>query len=316
MNRSFVKLRAATFIGSMVLASATSTRADVFRDVLYGLGYAGFDIVGQRNVLSGGTDFSISRNFIGNELDFGVWDLTMQGPLAFEVQSGGRGLSELEVRLSTAGVGGGTATPLSYLLNVDVGGQEAQIAGQLLLDANVTFNGFGFYELDLNYSSRQNVVRDGRFANDEQEFDFDLGPINVSGNIFADALAIVTQPIFDATGTFNPFASFSGRAKLLDAVADTGDTMVAQIISANAAGNTNQSLVVATSFGVPGLVNASFGPLPPAQGGSNRGQGRANAGVTAAAAAVPEPSVLLLLLLGAPFVIRGGIRFGTSHRRN
>lgn len=313
MKPSFPKRESGYLAAFMLGLSAMPADAGVFRNIGYGLGYAGFDIAAQHNVLSGGTDFSISRNFIGTELDFGVWDLSLQGPLAFEVQTGGRVLSELEVRLSTAQVGGGAASPLSYLLNVDVGGQETQIAGQLLIDANVSFNGFGFYDLELTYSSRQNVSRDGRYANDDQTFDFDLGPINISGNIFADALAIITQPIFDATGTMNPFASFSGRAKLMEAIAGTGDALVDQLAAAKNTGGVDQGLTVAAAFSAPGLDGAPFGPLPQGRGGSNSGKGRIG-GDSNPNAAVPEPSVLFLLLLAAPFVIRGSVRFSAFRR--
>jgi len=282
-------------------------QAGVFRDVAVGLGYAGFDIAGQRNVLSGGADFSISQTFAGNELDFGVWDLTLQGPVAFEISSGGRGLSELEISLSTAQVGGGTATPLSYFLNADVGGQETQISGQLLLDADISFNGFGFYDLTLDYSSRQNVSRDGRFANDDQTFDSDVGPINVSGNIFADALAAITQPIFDATGAVNPFASFSGRSKVMDALANASEALVDQLMAGKNPAAKDISFAMAAALGGQGNGSPPFGSLPPGQGGTNPGQGNG--------APVPEPSVLFLMLLAAPFVIRGGIRHGTSPGR-
>ena len=45
---------------------APTIRADVFNDIAFGLGYAGFEISGNNNPLSGGVDFLVTNTFVGN----------------------------------------------------------------------------------------------------------------------------------------------------------------------------------------------------------------------------------------------------------
>jgi hypothetical protein len=275
--------RMKTILAAAVLTGGSAAQGGFLEDVGLALRATAFTIDSRPNPLSGGREIFIGRNFVGNELDFGPWDLTLQGPLSMQVSSGGRALSELEFSFTTATNSQATVSPLSYVLNYDVGGQETQIAGSLLIDGDLEFNGFGFYELSLTYSSRQNVTRDGRFANDEREFDADVGPIVVSGNIFADALAIITQPIFQAIGQENPFASFSGTAKLTDAIAMSIEELQNDLAAGITPADAGVSPLKVTS---PGYV-PTYVPVAP----------------TAGAQVVPEPTVLILMLLGIPLLL-------------
>lgn len=251
-------------------------RAGLVEEVATGLGAVGFDIVGQRMPLSGGIDLLVTRNFIGNPQDFGPWDIALQGPLSLSLNTGGRAVRELEVQLNTAVNEQVAPTPLNYVLTYDAGGQEAEISGNLLINADMKINNFGWYELNLAYSSRQTVVRDGRFASDELDFDFDAGPVVVSGNIYADILAVVTQPLFDAAGQSNIFAEFSGSAKLNDvfsnSLADIEQSLLAGLTDVDSAASAAQFLSVGPHQVVP--TNAATGTV------------------------VPEPAMLLLMLAG------------------
>lgn len=269
------------FLAAGLMSPAVSL-AGFLEDIGMGLRATAFTLDSRPNPLSGGRDFFVGRNFVGNELDFGTWDLTLQGPISMQVSTGGRRLSELEFSFTTAANSEAAVSPLNYVLNYDVGGQQTQVSGSLVIDGDLKFNGFGFYDLSLSYSSRQNVVRDGRFANDEREFDADLGPIVIRGNIFADALAIITDPFFDAAGQENPFESFSGRAKLADAMA----VSIAELQNSLASGLTPDDLGPAIlKITAP---DAGFAPaIQP----------------TAGAQVVPEPPVLILMLLCIPLLI-------------
>jgi hypothetical protein len=272
---------------ALVLAlatTATTARADLFRDIGVGLGYAGFNLEGNRNILSGGADFRISRNLVGNTLDFGSADLTVLGPISLELSTGGRWLSNLDINLQTAMTGDLASSPLAYVFNYDVGGQSAEVSGSILIDAGFSMNGFGFYDLELMYSSRQDVQREGRFSDSEDTYDFDVGPINVSGNIFADALALITTPFFEATGHTNPFDSFSGRTQLQKLIEGSDDLARQQLAAGDSAFD-----VPLSPWSALGMVGE---PVP------------ASAGMTDAAGVVPEPTVLLLMLLGIPMVVR------------
>jgi hypothetical protein len=295
MTRSRVNLiLTAVFV---IFAGAPSVvHAGVFRDIGVGLGYAGFNLEGGRNILSGGADFRISRNLVGQTLDFGSADLTLSGPISLEFSTGGRLLSNMDISLQTAMTGNQASSPLGYVLNYDVGGQSTAITGSIFIDANLSLNGFGFYDLELAYSSRQDVERDGRFSNSEDTYDLDIGPINVSGNIFADALALVTAPFFEGTDQTNPFASFSGRTQLQKLI----ETSSAEAQQQLAAGDpVDDSLFLPLTAGiVDGLMKGTLGS--PDFTPSVQFDG-----------VVPEPTVLLLMILGMPLVMRRRPR----HRR-
>jgi len=274
---------------------AESTWAtDLWENIPYGLGYAGFDFVGSRNPLSGGADFLATQTFQGNPLDFGAWDLTLEGPLSLQVSTGGRNLSQFDITLATAPDGGTSPTPLNYVLNYDVGGQSTQISGSLLVNADFSLNGFGFYDLDVTYSSRQNVSRDGTVITDDSTHDMDYGPVRISGNIFTDAVVAILDPLFEQAGRPNPFENLSGAAKLNELLTGFGDSASALLNPTDAGdlGGANRAI----AFG----RNAATGLLVPAAEFN-----RAN-GVVA-----PEPTVLIFMLLGLPAILARS-RFGRS----
>ena len=164
---------------------------------------------GNRNPLSGGVDLLLAESFAANPFDFGPWDLTFQGPISLAVSTGGRALPGLDISFTSAADTLTVPTPLSYVLNFDTGAQSSQVSGSVLIDGDFSINKFGYYDLSFVYSSRQDVDREGRFATDEATNDFDIGPINISGNIYADILGAITQPLYDRAGRENIFIQFS-----------------------------------------------------------------------------------------------------------
>lgn len=272
-------------------AAATPARGDVFNDIAIGLDYAGFnfigtqnvEIIGRENLLSGGADFLTSVNFPGTVLDFGPWDLTLQGPVSFAVSTGGRLLNTLDISFQTALSADAIATPLRYELELDSGNQLSTIGGTLLIDGDMSINGFGFYDLTFTYSSRQDVTRDGRYADDLEASDFDVGPIHVRGNLFADALALVAAPFFETAGQSNPFMSFSGSAQLKQILEAESSAALARLA---ADGDVFSNDARAT------LSLADTVDRPAARVGVGEAHG-----------VIPEPPVLLLLLLGIPAML-------------
>jgi len=278
-----------------VLLSPVTTQADLWENVAFGLGYAGFDLRGQTNPLSGGAAFGVSQQFIGTPLDFGSGSMALQGPISMEFSTGGRGLSNLDFSFQTAMSGASTPEPLAYSVLFDVGGQETNIFGTVYLDGDFSINGFGFYDLSLVYSSRQTIAGEGRFDNDTQTNDFDIGPIDISGNIFADLLAMIFEPLFGDNPS--PFDSFSGRAKLAKLM-DVSDPL----------------------GGVPGLGDDYFEPVfipfdenslvERLLAGDSTRSIDVNT-VTSGAhpdIAIPEPTALILMALGAPLVVSRKLR--------
>lgn len=286
--------RLAVAVGLALTLCTPVARADVFRDVAIALDYAGFDLRGDRNLLSGGADARLSQDFVGNPIDFGAWDVTLRGPVSLDVSTGGRYLSQFDVGLSIDLTGNAAAGIPGYELNYDVGSQSTQIQGSLLVDAAFSLNGFGFYDFELTYSSRQDVARRGRFADDDQANDFDIGPISVSGNIFADVLAAVTQPLFDQAGRENPFAAFSASTPLSELFAAASTSAKQQLADGL---DPAQATLSALLAGLPAEAR-TVGPVDASTLLSQVYEPAANQ----TTALVPEPTVLILMLLAAPAV--------------
>jgi len=189
------------------LAMPSMATAGVFENVLRGLTETGFVFNGDRNFLSGGADLTVSRPFNGQTLDFGATDLTLTGTPTFTFSTGGRGLQVMDISLNTGG------NPLNYTLTTDTGNQTVTATGSFNMNATASINSFGFYDLAIDVSSRQTVTESGRFSDETFENDFDLGPIDIRGNLFADLAGAITDPIFQALGVENIFDQFSGAGQ-------------------------------------------------------------------------------------------------------
>ncbi len=263
------------------LALSAPARGEDRDNLAAALSYVGFDLIGQPNPLSGGVDFLATNTFDGTQFDFGIADLSLSGPLSLQVSTGGRLLTQLEVSFSTAVNANANATPLSYVFNSDIGPQSLQINGTVFADGDFTLNSLGFYDLSLTYSSRRNITHEGSSGEDSTE-DFDLGPIDVSGNLIADILTVLTEPFFNATGQDNPFEPYSGLAELSEIL----QVSTAESQTALAEGRSSADAVMAR------LLN-------PLENGSSRAiVSRVMTGAT-----VPEPAVLVLMLLGIPAIV-------------
>jgi hypothetical protein len=304
-----------SLLAALPLSVASTTQADMISNVAVGLGAAGFDIRGDRNILSDGFDILVTNSFNGALFDFGVAELVLTGPLSMEVSTSNRLLPSLDIAFTTAIDGRRDASPLRYDFVFDVGGQQTNVTGSILMDANLSINQFGWYDLGVTYSSRQTVDNDGRFSNATIENDFDIGPINVRGNIFADMLAAVTDPFFEATNTPNLFASFSGRERLKQIMADQQSYLSSQAASALSEWSSNGTLFT----DVIGLSNGSASSTPRGNsvfdvgvtdptGFNASGLTHSHAAPNSFAGIVPEPTVLLLMLLGIPAIL--------AHRRH
>ncbi len=302
MRQYKMKLVAMVCFG--VIAAPSMARADLFHNVLIGLSEAGFNFVGNENLLSGGADLVVSRNFTGETLDFGATELTLTGAPVFSVTTGGRGLQVLDVSLNT------NNNPLNYVMTTDTGNQLTTVTGSFFLDATASVNSFGFYDLQLDVSSRQTIVQDGSIDVSTREEDFDIGPINLRGNLYADLLATLTDPIFDLLGVDNIFAQFSGAAQFEELLANETLSALSQsaLSDASLAKSRNGVEMTTDEIALIDAVSATdFGVLvpnfPTVEGGSFFGPESPAFGA-GSATAVPEPGTLSLLALAIPFVVR------------
>ena len=197
MKRSWTRTTTVGFLA--VLSAASTASAGAVDEAALAATMLGFDLQGRHNLASGGIDFVANQSFNGSTLDFGAGDLTVQGPLSFSLNTGGRIVPTLDLSLTTAVNADASATPLSYNLSLDPANNPIDVSGNLLLDANFSINRMGFYDLDITASSRQTVHHGNDPLNDVQN-DFDVGPVRIAGNVYLDLLAAVTDPIFDANG--------------------------------------------------------------------------------------------------------------------
>lgn len=279
-------------VTAMVVLSLwpVAARADFIKDTAFGLGALGFDIRGDENILSGGIDMLVTNLFRGSELDFGLGDITFQGPISMQLATGIRGFPEIEFSFTTATNSNAFISPLNYAFNYDIGAQSASVTGNFLLDLDVTLNGLGFYDLGFSYISTQNVFFEGVFLNSDTDNNVTIDPINISGNIYIDILTVITNPFFNAAGVTNPLTNLSGLARL-NSFVDASSTRRGISLSEE-----ELSLAVLNELN-PDSLNTLPDPL---FSGSNSSSSL----TPLSSGVVPEPTVLLLMLLGLPAMIR------------
>ncbi|UCG32447.1 MAG: hypothetical protein JSU68_12370 [Phycisphaerales bacterium] len=158
-----------------------------------------------------GWRFTFNRSFgpdafgYPDRIDLGPLDLTFNsGTVRWQGQFSQRGIPSVEFEAVTP-------VPLNYTLSFDTGFQELSIENaQLAYATDWNINALGFYDYLLTVSHRGEFDIDGMLIVDSGSLDFDIGPVNMSGHVLGDALAVLTAPLFATTE--NPFTKFSGRA--------------------------------------------------------------------------------------------------------
>lgn len=276
-----------------VALSAGAAQAELYRDVARGLSLFDFRFSGERNILGDGITVNADAFYNNRRFDFGFADLTLTGAIRGSAGFTKRGLPAFNFSLNSAG------TPLSYTFNVNNGIQDLTATGSVLINMNTRINALGFYDQTLQISNRGQFATDGFGLVDSGTLDYDVGPINLSGNVFADAVAALTQPFYSATGTQNPFAKFTGKATKIAQLEKSSAELRARIqagevLSDKEIATLVNNSVVAAMLGAQPSENLFAGLLiPPGLLDPSSPQ---PAGL--ALAQVPEPSSLALLVLG------------------
>lgn len=288
---------------AIVLGCVSPTSAGLFEEVADGLRFSGFVLDADYNRLTDSTRAVAAANFQGNTIDFGFFDVTANGPITLAVEEHFRGVPELSFTLSTGlttvnpngDLSVGPAQPLTYLLNIDSGTSDTTINGNFLFDTRAKINKFGSYDFRFAFSNRETTSVRGRF--DEANgttLDFDIGPIDIEGNIFADLLASVTEPFFQAAGAENVFAQFSGQVfrrqendaflAALQAKLDAGEA-ITEREAAELTARSAISSVLGDPFADDSFISTALASIDDASTG-------------ASGTAVPEPTAGLLLGTG------------------
>lgn len=289
-------------VAFLISMGSPVVRGEMFDDVLEGLQFAGFSVDGTHLPLSDTNVFVVANTLRGNTIDLGILDFAIAGPVTLLVEQGGRGIPEIGLTLSTGQlninpnfvVTVGPPQPLVYAFNIDTGTNTTNITGNMLFDLRATINTFGSYDFRFQASNRQTTTIDGRFENLAiGNPEYDLGPIDIEGNIVADILATVADPFFDAAGVENVFAEFSGRTFREKQARET----IGRLKTKVEAGERISQEELATVSAIK-LVSDFLGDELPDLGFLADGL-PIEAGTQTLTNAVPEPATMLLLVLGA-----------------
>jgi hypothetical protein len=83
-----------------------------------------------------------------------------------------------------------TINNLNYVLNTNLGVQDAELRGNFSLVGFIIVNPLGFYETRWSVANvNSQLSLDGLVVRDDTNLNFDIGPISLQGNIFVDMLA-------------------------------------------------------------------------------------------------------------------------------
>jgi len=114
---------------------------------------------------------------------------TLLPEVFFTMQTGQRDYNQF------SGVSTFSPTPLRYTVTLNTGVEDLEWSGNALINSSGRLNALGFYDFSLRFTNVGNYTADGMLLQDEQVTDFDLGPIDVSGNVFLDAVSGLLQSI-------------------------------------------------------------------------------------------------------------------------
>jgi len=113
----------------------------------------------------------------------------------FESQTGQRAFNNL------SGISQFSPTPINYNISFNAGVQDFQWTGNALIDSEGRINILGFYDFELRVTNVGSFEAGGILLEDEQVTDFDIGPIDISGNIMFDVAASIIRTIFAGPNT-------------------------------------------------------------------------------------------------------------------
>jgi len=112
------------------------------------------------------------------------YNLRLVPELYWEARSTGRNISGF------AGAAA-VAAPIQYNIDANNGFESSNLSGQIIFDSKGSMNILGFYDMRVIASNTGQLTTDGVGEDRNQDVNFDIGPVNVSGNVWVDtALAV------------------------------------------------------------------------------------------------------------------------------
>ncbi len=147
-------------------------------------------------------DRSFGNDTLGRPeiFDFGNGEVQLSGAIDLTAAVTTRGIPTLNLNSG--------ATNLAYSVRGKSGAQDAELRGTLNATSSLEINPLGFYTYSLTANNtNSDLLLDGVVAQGQDDSDFDIGPINVRGNIYVDGLtAILKSAGVDTSGLESAFA--------------------------------------------------------------------------------------------------------------
>lgn len=230
------------------------------------------DRVGRGYTLEFDRSFGVDSRGRPEVLDLGVYELELSG-----ASQGTFGFTKRGMLIGNATF---QTNNVNYALRGKTGAQDFVLTGTGQVSSAFEINQLGFYTVNFDFSNTNSQLEvDGLLVDGENDTDFDIGPINVEGNIFVDAFVGLLGAVgVDTTGLEQVFPdspidlltdSIREQLRLPEAVAGSQYTNVD-----------------------PLTLNSSAAALDAAQTGD--------------LTLVPEPAAVMLLALGAVLLRRRG----------
>ncbi len=229
------------------------------------------DQVGNGYSLEFDRSFGVDSQGRPEVLDLGPIDLQLAGNTQMTLGYTNRGFL-----IGNANI---AAQNLGYIFRGRTGAQNIQVQGTFALTNNIEINQFGFYSATLVANNNNSQVTiDGVLAEDNQNLDWDIGPISVQGNLFVDLFAgLLSNFGIDTSAISNAFSD-SPIDRITQAIQD-------QILPGDLVAGTSVANELAASGVVDSLTVLSATATP--------------AGVQ-----VPEPTTIGMVLVGGLLVFR------------
>jgi len=253
---------------AILLSGTQQADAQFFKMLNNGLFWTGFRVDAARNPITKGYDARADRYFINETADLGFATVTLRGQLTLTAS-----LTKLPTRAFSYGIST-EDNPLSYTITLKDAVQDVTVTGDIIIDYEFSMNGGGWYHKTLKVRNRGTIEADGVLAEADNNIDFDLGPIDMSGNVFIDAAAFLVDlaggdsSSLRGVSSAGPFLVLGEQEVALDAEILAADQDLAEQINAAV---------------TQAVLEAATAP-------------------TRAAMVVPEPSAIALLVLGCAYL--------------
>jgi len=253
-----------------------------------------------RNFLGDGYGYEFTRTFgndsYGNPSQVQIPGLTAsyQGAIHNRYLINRRFIPQLRIQSDTQNA------PLQYNITSSPGAESWTFQGSLTANTTGTVDLLGNYSLQVAATNTGTARLDGVAITDKRPTDFDVGPVNINGNIYVDLASNLLQAASaPLVGGANPAAvannipsAATGKDKTSEAADPSATLTDAQI---------KDALTKALVQSVFAQALSDLNPLDPSNGGgllgmlTDRTIAQYDSSKVNGAAAIPEPGTIALL---------------------